>query len=195
MTPISAAPTARKLSACTPDKGGDAEAFQQLQRAYAVLSDRERRKRYDETGRTDENDAAADRLSGIAEAMLRLIDGVDVTTTDLVKKLRIGLDDIANGMQVDISQRERRIAKRRAAALRLTRKNGENLIAAMLEADADKLARQNEVARAEIAKMELVRVMIDEYEYRTDPLKPVHTNFGSFVTAADLDRALGRGWT
>lgn len=39
-----------------PDKaGGDSQRFQQIGFAYAVLSDEKRRKRFDDTGRTDES--------------------------------------------------------------------------------------------------------------------------------------------
>lgn len=37
-----------------PDVGGDPEKFRELQEAYEVLSDPDRRKRYDTTGRTDD---------------------------------------------------------------------------------------------------------------------------------------------
>ena len=46
----------RKLALkCHPDKGGDEKQFQQVGYAYAVLSDEKRRKRFDDTGRTDES--------------------------------------------------------------------------------------------------------------------------------------------
>lgn len=37
-----------RLRNVTPDTGGTAEAFQELSEAYAVLSDPERKKRYDD---------------------------------------------------------------------------------------------------------------------------------------------------
>lgn len=41
----------RKLSKeCHPDVGGDCERFEKIQNAYGILSDPERRKRYDEFG-------------------------------------------------------------------------------------------------------------------------------------------------
>lgn len=36
-----------------PDKGGNAESFLEIDRAYKVLRDKDRRKRYDETGKID----------------------------------------------------------------------------------------------------------------------------------------------
>lgn len=39
-----------------PDKGGDSEKYKELTNAYSVLSDKERREKYDRTGSTNEND-------------------------------------------------------------------------------------------------------------------------------------------
>src|SRR5688572_13276561 len=63
-----------------PDGGGDAEAFVELRRAVAVLSDPERRRRYDETGSTDETviDDASQRAMSLLAAMLSsIIDQTD----------------------------------------------------------------------------------------------------------------------
>jgi len=43
-----------KVLAEHPDKGGDPAKFQQINKAYSVLSDMEKRRRYDQTGRTAE---------------------------------------------------------------------------------------------------------------------------------------------
>mmetsp|Transcript_50706 Transcript_50706/g.94736 ORF Transcript_50706/g.94736 Transcript_50706/m.94736 type:complete len:837 (+) Transcript_50706:51-2561(+) len=43
----------KKVLAEHPDKGGDPKKFQMLNKAYNVLTDQDKRKRYDATGRTD----------------------------------------------------------------------------------------------------------------------------------------------
>jgi len=47
-----------------PDKGGDAEMFKEIQKAYEILSDDQKRMIYDQTGRED-NSAEPDMSSGI----------------------------------------------------------------------------------------------------------------------------------
>jgi DnaJ family protein C protein 9 len=42
-----------KARECHPDVGGDTELFQKVGRAYEILSNEKRRKRYDDTGSTD----------------------------------------------------------------------------------------------------------------------------------------------
>lgn len=44
-----------------PDKGGDPDDFKELQRAFEVLSDEEKRKRYDHTGEEGLDDDANDQ--------------------------------------------------------------------------------------------------------------------------------------
>jgi DnaJ family protein A protein 2 len=47
-----------------PDKGGDAEKFKEVQKAYEILSDDQKRSIYDQTGR-EMNDAVQDHSDGI----------------------------------------------------------------------------------------------------------------------------------
>jgi DnaJ homolog subfamily A member 2 len=47
-----------------PDKGGDIEKFKEIQRAYEILSDDQKRAIYDQTGQ-EHNDAVPDHSSGI----------------------------------------------------------------------------------------------------------------------------------
>jgi DnaJ family protein A protein 2 len=47
-----------------PDKGGDAEKFKEIQRAYEILSDDQKRAIYDQTGQ-ESNDAVQDHSEGI----------------------------------------------------------------------------------------------------------------------------------
>ena len=49
----------KKARVCHPDKGGDEEEFQALGRAFAVLSDDDRRKLYDTTGAIDDGTGAS----------------------------------------------------------------------------------------------------------------------------------------
>ena len=48
-----------------PDKGGKAEEFQKIQKAYETLSDSQKRKMYDMTGSTDEQQGVSDGGMGV----------------------------------------------------------------------------------------------------------------------------------
>lgn len=75
-----------------PDKGGDAAIFQQVQGAWEVLSDPERKQRYDETGdagdltqRANQDRAAA--LSLVAQLVVQALDRYDAKVSDMRKHL------------------------------------------------------------------------------------------------------------
>lgn len=81
----------RRAKKLHPDAGGSAEAFERLQLAYAVLSDPERRKRYDETGSFDNpraSNADADALGLIGQMLVQFLSGEDEPEQlDLAKEL------------------------------------------------------------------------------------------------------------
>lgn len=67
-----------------PDTGGSAEAFERLQLAHAVLSDPDRRKRYDATGsyeRVRADNADADALGVIAQLLMQFLGGEEEPST------------------------------------------------------------------------------------------------------------------
>jgi DnaJ-class molecular chaperone len=45
----------RRTTTEHPDKGGDSDKFKELANAYSILSDDDKRNKYDQTGSTDEN--------------------------------------------------------------------------------------------------------------------------------------------
>jgi curved DNA-binding protein CbpA len=61
-----------------PDSGGDGEAFARLQRAHAILTDPERRERYDATGDQEEtgaDNAESEALQAIGQMLMKFLGG------------------------------------------------------------------------------------------------------------------------
>src|ERR1700761_3093622 len=70
-----------KVKQFHPDKGGDAEKFREIQEAFEVLGDKERRKRYDSTGRTDPPVITPEKIRFvIRETMKNIVEFVDKST-------------------------------------------------------------------------------------------------------------------
>jgi curved DNA-binding protein CbpA len=74
-----------------PDKGGDDKTFQELSKAYSILSDEDKRKRYDETGQVEEerdpfNEILASFISDLQEQMDSLNDDIIEKGKKKIKK-------------------------------------------------------------------------------------------------------------
>ena len=108
----------RKAKKAHPDAGGSAEAFARLKRAYDILSDADRRAKYDATG--DESEKQPDNtrvavITVLAQALDKVLGKIqqsyrdsDPTEFDLVNDMKILL-----GGEKDTA--ERRIAEIRSA--------------------------------------------------------------------------------
>lgn len=71
-----------------PDKGGDAEVFQQIQLAYDVLGDEQRRDKYDTTGETDKpRDVFAEMFASFIDS---LVTQLETSRTDNIDLIEIG---------------------------------------------------------------------------------------------------------
>jgi len=68
----------RKLSKLHhPDKGGDRDKFEEIKFAFDILSNPERRKRYDESGRTDESPVTPQKVRIYIENTIRTVVGAE----------------------------------------------------------------------------------------------------------------------
>lgn len=67
-----------------PDQGGDEEKFKEIQEAYRILSNPERRERYDTTGRTDDPVSKEEINEFIREIMTNVVNArrIDGSTDD-----------------------------------------------------------------------------------------------------------------
>lgn len=70
-----------------PDKGGDELQFKELSKAYSVLSDEAKRKRYDETGQVEEErDPFNEILASFVSDLQDNVDNLNADIIDIAKK-------------------------------------------------------------------------------------------------------------
>lgn len=70
-----------------PDKGGDELQFKELSKAYSVLSDEAKRKRYDETGQVEEErDPFNEILASFVSDLQDNVDSLNADIIDIAKK-------------------------------------------------------------------------------------------------------------
>lgn len=168
-----------------PDQGGSREAMEVLQHAYDVLSDVERRARYDATGEEDvpvdpvkERQAAALRL--LRDVISMVVDQpVEVDTVD-VKSVII---QKVKSEQSDRAMLQRKLQDALLRANKMTKrfiKDGadeEDIVAGILKAKAAKLQTQIDMMEASIQTFQVVADMLDGYTYEVDAAPKMKPSF------------------
>ncbi len=94
-----------------PDRGGDPEKFREINDAYAVLSDLERRRRYDETGDTNPIVDHSVRLmitvltESFADIMKALVaQNANAKSNDVVESMRLAIQKSMSDLKVEIAR-------------------------------------------------------------------------------------------
>lgn len=169
-----------------PDHGGDVEAFRWIKQAYDVLSDPKKRKRYDETGET-ENHRDRDTLKAINKILALVPEAFAGGHPDPVRWIAERIDDERNRHKRDVATIEAAIRRMQTSLEKFRErkptKNAANhaLIVEAVEASLI-LARQDaDTAREQIELAEKKLGMLDGLFESGGPT----VWRGSFVVTAD----------
>jgi curved DNA-binding protein CbpA len=152
-----------------PDRGGSKEEFHALQVAYDVLTDPEKRQRYDETGKAGPDTEEDVMMNQLGALLLQLVDTMDVELQDIAGAMKRIIAEKIVAQDKAVAGMRHKILLREKAIQRLSRKSGgENAFASILEDDVANLEQQ-------IRDMELVQVvgrkmlaLVDGYVYKVD---------------------------
>ncbi len=171
-----------------PDRGGDRHRFDRIQRAYDVLSDPERRRRYDETGLYDESPENAEEQEGLG-LVQRLVTEIlygpaDLAQLDLIgtalAAAKAGREKAAGG----VAATERNLERLAMVRGRLERRSteGADSIAALLDHQERELhLNLPKIARA-LRVHDRAIALLQDYSYRVDvdggAVKFIHSNDG-----------------
>lgn len=175
----------RKLAqAHHPDKGGDLAQFQAIQLAYDVLSNPERRRRYDENGQTDNGPSLRDEaVSRIATMLATLMEQADVERTDLIEKMREAIIDRQGKDQAMVEKLRESIDRRERALKRFRFKgNGSNLMEQIVRSEIQKRLDQIEAGEREHTLHEEMLAVLAEYSYENDRMVPAPERWPRFTT-------------
>jgi curved DNA-binding protein CbpA len=169
----------RKLSAKHhPDKeGGDRDTFEQIKLAYDVLIDPKRRKRYDATGRTDEDRITPERIQLYINEMVKAVveaerpDGsTDNPDGENIKdKMILSLKAARAQIRNDRRKFERRLKRSNTLLSRFKPKEGYDPVGDALRDQKEKWEyelRMNDDAMQLSVEMEKV---LGTYEYDVGP--------------------------
>lgn len=163
---------------------GDDTKMKELNHAYMILSDPEKRKRYDETGETDQkhqNTPEQKAMAMLGELMAAMINQLGDTILR-VNVVNVACEHVTNGREKceeDLRMTKNKIKTLKKAQAKTKAKEGQNVLAGMIQAHIDQLQRNKAVAQEFLETSGRVLEILQNHEYDPDQEKPPTGMFGS----------------
>ena len=181
----------KKAQAYHPDKkGGDEELFKEVQKAYDILSDANKREYYNQTGAEKNEPPNTLVLESLFAIVFNIVQNSNVKNLNIVDVTR---NFLANQQKTHLANKEnldRQKFNLTEAAERITIAEGkENALKSALLHQS----RQLEIAIQQVEDMikvgEQIIKILDDYEYKVDSApQSFYSPFGAFHTSASTLR-------
>lgn len=189
-----------------PDRGGDKVAFQAIQHAYDVLSDRERRAHYDATGATERELTPEEKreqsVRSVAQQMLRgtlvkILTVADEKHDNILAAAAQSLHGVLTEATAGVQQLLTKKGKAEEALRRLTDKGADQVLTGTLKGLIDALVTPLETVQLEADSATRALELLETGEYQVDerpePTFQVKGNMNYFYSEADIARIFGSG--
>lgn len=151
----------RKAQSAHPDKGGSHDAMAQLNQAYKVLGNDERRAHYDETGDDDEvptlEDQAVHKLQQVFEMLLG-------TPGDFIQAVRKTLLQSLRELHKEMDGRQKMMLHLLQRRDSISVKQGENLVHALIDSQLQQARQRLARCTDGLAIAAHMQKLLDQYE-------------------------------
>jgi|HubBroStandDraft_1064217.scaffolds.fasta_scaffold247587_1 curved DNA-binding protein CbpA len=171
----------RKAKSLHPDKGGDAKQFAEVSHAWMVLSNPERRERYDRDGEeTVQFDALSKASTLISQIFLGLMDQEDVDHVDMVALTLVNVKNVRT-QAIDKRKAAEAKGKRFKKTLkRINYKGGkQDLLASLMNQKIGDCEKEARFFEAELEHIDLAIGLLEDYEYMADFVQPMMGGMGA----------------
>lgn len=123
-----------------PDKGGDPEQFKSIDQAYKILSDKDKRKRYDNGENVESIERIMNVISQEQEALKlvlsifnSIVDQVDVDHQDIFNLIRQSIRENQRNIRSEKTKLENNIKKCKVVKRRIKKKGNSDLFIQFLD--------------------------------------------------------------
>lgn len=125
----------RKAKTAHPDAGGSAEDFQAISVAHRILSDDDKRAKYDKTGETEDapDQMGAASMNLVAQIVEAMLSDKDAIYTDLVKEAKNTCGRMTAEAQQQRKRAETDLNKAKDVRARFATKGGPDIIGTMID--------------------------------------------------------------
>lgn len=173
----------RKAQKLHPDKqGGSEAAFRAIQIAYDVLSDPDRKARYDQTGETAQRPTTESQaLSYIAALLPQILDsGMPVSTLRLIDMLKNKAEFDSRAQQLERQKWEQMLTRRQDALQRVSR----GPLRMILDSDIARITQGLQQIDERLVVIARADEIISEHSYASDPVMQGYSMFTVSVTVS-----------
>ena len=176
----------RQAKAAHPDTGGDPATFHALERAYRILSDDEKRARYDEHGDTEfqPDNTESEAVSIIAAIVDRFINDDRAKYKNLVGEIRKAIKDEIATARRSIDEGRKYELKAIDLQKRVKGKKGGALLISMFESKLRDAREAVASLERQIAIREKALAMIEDADFDVDKMPRADINQDVFTQAA-----------
>ena len=175
-----------------PDKGGNKQAFALIAKAYDILSDSDKRNRYDKTGIESGVDIATQKAYGLLQSIftdiLEKIGCEEILSFNVIRQMEKRLDTAFSKI---VAEKKTDIKKRKTLEKiikRIEHKNKHNAFSVIIleEIKKENLGVQRKIEQIET--IEIARKMLKDYNYRFDIAVPFQSSviFNRFSAASPM---------
>ena len=181
-----------------PDKGGNHDTFSKISNAMAIIGDPQKRKQFDETGKTEEDSFDKRFQQFIMEGLAHMDNKDNIEHLDLIEMFTDAAQETKNRILKTKRNVIKSIAKYEKAVKRIKRKDGNderNIILHLMQSKLDRFKREKITCTTEIEFAEKVIAVLGEYdfEFEVEPISdpndvifPMHHNIIKTQTYKDL---------
>lgn len=165
-----------------PDNGGDEEKFKEMMEAYTLLTNPEKRERFDATGeRSREIPFLSKFREMVGSIFLEIAQKVDnPNKVDLIKIFRDTMRENIRATEKSIRMANKEVGKLEQVKKRINKKGeGDNILAQAVQSQVDDIERKVAKAKEGLDFLNKSKDLLDEYNYDWDKIEEIQTGFST----------------